>query len=43
MFSDEENKKHYLLGMRLLLEVLSKMHSDIYEDKFLCDSDGIKQ
>lgn len=43
LFSDEENKKHYLLGMRLLLEVLSKMHSDIYENKFLCDSDDIKQ
>ena len=38
LFTDEENQKNYLLGMRLMLEILAKIHSDIYEFKFLGDS-----
>lgn len=35
LFSNEDNQKNYLLGMRLLLEILAKIHSDIYEYRFL--------
>lgn len=38
LFTDEENQKNYLLGMRLMLEIIAKIHSDIYEFKFLGDS-----